>query len=311
MIISISRRTDIPAFFSEWFYNRIEDGYFMVRNPMNIHQVSKVEVNPKNSECLVFWTKNPSLSFIENLPKLDAKGFKYYFQFTISSYAQDIEKSVPKKTEIIEKFQKLSNQIGKEKVIWRYDPIILNEKYTFDYHVKYFEYLAEKLSGYTEKVIISFVDCYSKIKTRFQENQISELTQDKMRQLGIALKQIAEKHNLKIESCSETINLDDIGIPHGHCIDGDLINRICKKNYIFQKDKSQRNECGCVTSIDIGSYNTCRHNCAYCYATWNGNIPNSVDNSSPLLGSTLSTEDKVNDRKVPILKEHSPELFSD
>lgn len=130
MIISISRRTDITAFFSEWFYNRIEDGYFMVRNPMNIHQVSKVTVTPQNAECLVFWTKNPSLSFIENLPKLDEKGFNYYFQFTITSYAQDIEKSVSRKTEIIEKFQKLSNQIGKEKVIWRYDPIILNKNIT-------------------------------------------------------------------------------------------------------------------------------------------------------------------------------------
>lgn len=309
MIISVSRRTDIPAFFSDWFYNRIEDGFFMVRNPMNYHQVSKVIVTPRNAECIVFWTKNPSLSFIENLPKLDEKGFKYYFQFTISSYAQDIEKSVPRKIEIIEKFQKLSKQIGKEKVIWRYDPIFLNEKYNFDYHVKYFDYIAEKLSGYTEKVIISFVDCYSKIKPRLQENQITELSQEQMRQLGIGLKQIAEKHNLKIELCSESINLDDIGIPHGHCIDGDLINRICKKNYIFKKDKDQRDECGCVTSIDIGSYNTCRHNCAYCYATWNSVIQNSIDNFSPVLGVVLTDEDKVNDRKVPILKEKNPELF--
>lgn len=309
MIISISRRTDIPAFFSDWFFKRIEEGYFMVRNPMNYHQVSKVAVTPKNAECLVFWTKNPSASFIDNLPILDTKGFKYYFQFTISSYAQDIEKSVPRKTEIIEKFQKLSNQIGKEKVIWRYDPILLNEKYNFDYHVKYFDYLAEKLAAYTEKVIISFIDCYPKIKNRLQENHITELNQEQMRKLSIALKDIANKYNLKIESCSETIDLDDIGIPHGHCIDGDLINRICNRNYIYQKDKTQRDECGCVTSIDIGSYNTCRHNCAYCYATWNNNIPCSIDNSSPLLGSELCSEDKINDRKVPALKELNPELF--
>ena len=309
MIISISRRTDIPAFFSEWFYNRIEDGYFMVRNPMNIHQVSRVVVTPQNAECLVFWTKNPSLEFINNLSKLDKKGFKYYFQFTISSYAQDIEKSVPRKTEIIEKFQKLSNQIGKEKVIWRYDPIILNEKYNFDYHIKYFDYIANKLSGYTEKVIISFIDCYSKIKTRLQENEITELTQEQMRELAVALKQIADKYHLKIESCSEKIDFDDINIPHGHCIDGKLINRICQKNFVFKKDKSQREECGCVTSIDIGSYNTCRHNCAYCYATWNGNIPSCIDNSSPLLGSVLSKEDKVTDRIVPVLKNHVSELF--
>ena len=309
MIISVSRRTDIPAFFSDWFYNRIEDGYFMVRNPMNIHQVSQVEVTPFNAECLVFWTKNPSTTFIENLPILDKKGFKYYFQFTISSYAQDIEKSVPHKTEIIEKFQKLSKKIGKEKVIWRYDPVILNDKYNFDYHLKYFKYIAEKLADYTEKVIISFIDCYPKIKNRLQENHITELTQEQMRKLASTLKQIADNYNLKIESCSEKIELDDIGIPHGHCIDGDLINRICHKNYVFQKDKTQRDECGCVTSIDIGSYNTCRHNCAYCYATWNSKIPNQIDSSSPLLGTELTDLDIVNIRKVPVLKELPPELF--
>ena len=216
---------------------------------------------------------------------------------------------MPHKTEIIEKFQKLSKKIGKEIVIWRYDPVILNDKYNFDYHLKYFKYIAEKLADYTEKVIISFIDCYPKIKNRLQENNITELTQEQMRKLASTLKQIADNYNLKIESCSEKIELDDIGIPHGHCIDGDLINRICHKNYVFQKDKTQRDECGCVTSIDIGSYNTCRHNCAYCYATWNSKIPNQIDSSSPLLGTELTDLDIVNIRKVPVLKELPPELF--
>lgn len=308
MIVSASRRTDIPAFFSEWFYNRIKDGYFMIRNPMNIHQVSEVAVNPLNTECIVFWTKNPSSDFIKNLSKLDEQGFKYYFQFTINPYAQDIEKFVPRKTEIIEKFQKLSIKIGKEKVIWRYDPIILNEKYNFEYHIKYFEYIAEKLSEYTEKVVISFVDCYSKIKTRLQENRITELSLEQMRKLAVALKQIAEKYHLKIESCSEKINLDDIGIAHGHCIDGELINRICHNEFIFQKDKNQRIECGCVKSVDIGSYNTCKHGCIYCYATGQ-NVVDKIDNCSPILGSQLYESDEVKIKEHVSLRKCEQNLF--
>ena len=311
MIISVSRRTDIPAFFSDWFYKRIDEGFFMVRNPMNAHQVSKVLISPQNVECFVFWTKNPSIEFITNLKKLDAIGYKYYFQFTISSYAQDIEKKVPHKKEIIEKFIKLSKQIGKEKLVWRYDPIILTEKYNIDYHRKYFSYLAEKLCTYTDKVIISFVDCYPKIKKQLENEHISELNQEQMRSLASDLKEIASKYKLKIESCSEKINLDDIGISHGHCIDGELINHICGKQFIFTKDKSQRDECGCVTSIDIGAYNTCKHNCVYCYATWNFDISKNllVSVDSPLLGSMLKIDDKVYDRKVPKLRERNPELF--
>lgn len=312
MIISVSRRTDIPAFFSDWFYKRIEEGFFMARNPMNVHQVSKISVSPQNVECFVFWTKNPSDDFISNLTKLDNLEYKYYFQFTISSYAQDIEKNVPHKKEIIEKFIKLSKLIGKEKIIWRYDPIILTEKYTVDYHVKYFAYIAEKIHEYTDKVIISFVDCYSKIKKRLADEHISELNQEQMRNLAVQFKDIAQKFSLRIESCSEKINLDDIGIPHGHCIDGDLINRICKKEFVFSKDETQREECGCVKSIDIGAYNTCSHNCIYCYATWNHRFSEKIkqNDSNPLLGSELAIDDKINDRSVSKLKEKSPELFS-
>lgn len=309
MIISVSRRTDIPAFFADWFYRRINEGFFMVRNPMNVHQVSKISISPQTVECFVFWTKNPSDIFISNLKKLDELDYKYYFQFTISSYAQDVEKNVPHKKEIIEKFIKLSKLIGKEKIIWRYDPIILTKKYDFDYHKKYFSYLADKLSNYTNKVIISFIDCYPKIKKRLLDEHISELNQEQMRSLSLELKKIAQKNHLKIESCSEKINLDDIGIPHGHCIDGELINLICGKKYVFTKDKNQRKECGCVTSIDVGSYNTCKHNCSYCYATWNYRVSNEVDSLSPILGSSLCDGDKITDRKVPVLNEQTPELF--
>ena len=305
MILSASRRTDIPAFFSDWFYKRIEEGFFMVRNPMNVHRVSKISVSPQNVECFVFWTKNPSDDFITTLKKLDNLGYKYYFQFTITSYAQDIEKNVPHKKEIIEKFIKLSEQIGREKVIWRYDPIILTEKYNMKYHIKYFAWIAENLHNHTDKVIISFVDCYPKIKKRLTDGQIIELNEGQMKSLAENFKAIAQKCGLLIESCSEKINLDDIGIPHGHCIDGELINLICKKEFVHEKDKNQRKECGCVKSIDVGAYNTCMHNCAYCYALNNYNSLEQIKQnpSSPLLCSELTADDKVTDREVLKLEE--------
>ena len=179
----------------------------MVRNPMNVHRVSKISVSPQNIECFVFWTKNPSDDFITTLKKLDNLGYKYYFQFTITSYAQDIEKNVPHKKEIIEKFIKLSEQIGREKVIWRYDPIILTEKYNMKYHIKYFSWIAENLHNHTDKVIISFVDCYPKIKKRLTDGQIIELNEGQMKSLAENFKAIAQKYGLLIESCSEKINL--------------------------------------------------------------------------------------------------------
>ena len=158
MIISASRRTDIPTYYSEWFFNRIEEGYALVRNPMNAHQISKISLRPDVVDGIVFWTKNPT----PMMTKLDRlKDYTYYFQFTLNAYGQDVEASIPSKNNvIIPAFQKLSDMIGPEKVIWRYDPIFLNETYTFEYHIHYFEELAKRLSPYTKKCTISFLDFY-------------------------------------------------------------------------------------------------------------------------------------------------------
>ena len=157
MIISASRRTDIPTYYFEWFFNRINDGYVCVRNPMNIHQISKVSLSPEVVDGIVFWTKNP-IPMMKRLHELDSR-YMYYFQFTLNSYGKDVEANIPSKNDvIIPAFQDLSRMIGAERVIWRYDPIMLTDKYTIDYHVEYFEKIAKRLSGYTKKCIISFVD---------------------------------------------------------------------------------------------------------------------------------------------------------
>ena len=158
MILSASRRTDIPSFYSEWFYNRIKEGYVCVRNPMNIHQISRISLSPDVVDGIVFWTKNPT-SMLERIHELDE--YTYYFQFTLNSYGKDVERNVPSKNDvIIPTFQRLSSIIGKERVVWRYDPIIINDFYTLDYHKKYFKILCSKLSKYTEKCTVSFVDLY-------------------------------------------------------------------------------------------------------------------------------------------------------
>lgn len=156
MILSVSRRTDIPNYYSEWFYNRIKEGFLYVRNPMNAHQISEIKITPDVVDCIVFWTKNP-LPMMKRLNEI--KDYNYYFQFTLTGYGNDVEVNLPnKKTEMIPVFQELSEKIGKQKVIWRYDPIFFSDRYTKEYHLKAFKSIAEALSGYTEKCVISFVD---------------------------------------------------------------------------------------------------------------------------------------------------------
>lgn len=162
MILSASRRTDIPNYYSDWFLHRIEEGFVYVRNPMNPHQISKINLSPEVVDCIVFWTKNPK-PMLDRLAEL--KAYSYYFQFTLTGYGTDIEAGVPhKKESIIPTFQSLSGKIGKEKVIWRYDPILFTDKYTPEYHLKAFEQIASALHGYTNKCVISFVDTYVKNK---------------------------------------------------------------------------------------------------------------------------------------------------
>jgi len=212
MIISASRRTDIPTYYSEWFFNRIKEGYVCVRNPMNIHQISRISLSPDVVDGIVFWTKNP----IPMMSRLDElKDYMYYFQFTINSYGKDIECNIPNKNDIIvPAFKDLSRKIGAERVIWRYDPILLTEKYNIDYHVKYFNELAKRLTGYTHKCVISFVDLYRNTKSNTKDLGLLPLGTEEMYELARRLVEIADKNNLIVESCAEKINLEQFGIAH-------------------------------------------------------------------------------------------------
>ena len=306
MIISVSRRTDIPAFYSDWFYERIKEKYVLVRNPLNIHQISKINLSPDVVDFIVFWTKNPQ-KMLARINELE--DYNYYFQFTLTAYDNDIEENVPSKGKyIISTFKKLSDIIGKERVIWRYDPILLNDKYNVSYHFKNFEKLAKILSDYTEKCTISFLDMYQKTERNLKGNNIEQFDDAKIRYIAKTLSEIAKSYNLKMDTCSEKIDLQEYGITHAHCIDGELMERISKCPLKLKKDKNQRKECGCMESIDIGAYNTCKNGCKYCYANFNNNqVLNNCAlhklQSGLIYGDIDNNIDKITVRKMKSLKQ--------
>ena len=303
MILSVSRRTDIPSYYSEWFFNRIKEGYLCVRNPMNPSQVSRIELSPEVVDCIVFWTKNPK-PMLDRLQELS--GYHYYFQFTLTGYGRDVEKNIPHKKEVmIPVFQELSDQIGSEKVVWRYDPILFTKVYTPEYHLKAFSQIAGALKGYTEKCVISFVDSYAKIRKSMAELGVYELGREELVTFAGELARIAGENGMTITSCAETMDLEECGIGHNACIDKELIEEIIGAELKIGKDKNQRKECGCIESMDVGTYNTCRNGCKYCYANYSleSVIANckKYDPCSPILCDSIKAEDIVTNRKVKSL----------
>ena len=278
MIISASRRTDIPAFYSEWFIRRINEGFFHSVNPFNPKKVRKFSLSSKDVDVIVFWSKNPK-PLVQYLDRLTSKGYNYYFQFTLNDYPKIFDPFVPPIDKRIETFKDLSREIGFQKVIWRYDPIILSSITSLDYHIDKIYNISRKLNGYTERLVISFLDFYGKVKNRLKKLGEAEGIEfidivdidhtEKLRYLAKQIREIAIDFNLKVFTCAEIIDFDNIGIEHGSCIDINLINDLFNLNLVSRKDKNQRKECLCGESVDMGIYDTCKFQCNYCYANTN------------------------------------------
>lgn len=310
MIISASRRTDIPAFYSEWFLNRLQAGYVYVRNPMNIHQISNISLSPSVVDCIVFWSKNP----LPLLKRLDClQQYCYYFQYTLNGYDRTIEPFIPSLDRRIETFVHLSTLIGADRVVWRYDPIFVNEHFDLQWHIECFSYIAALLQGHTRRCVISLVDVYPRILKNIAGLHISEPALSSVAILADKFSQIAASHDIELYTCAEEVDLSQFGIEHGHCIDGTLISQLVGIPLKTTKDKMQRDACGCVSSIDIGAYNTCLHGCAYCYANHNrttvNNNQHKHDPMSPLLLGSVGPDDVVRERKVESLKDEQMDLF--
>ncbi len=263
-IISVSRRTDIPAFYSDWFFNRVKEGVALVKKKVDSPKIKKVFLEPEDVRCFVLWTKNPRPMF-ERLNELD--GYKYYFQFTLTPYGPDIEKNLPPKDELIETFIRLSERIGKEKVIWRYDPIILTDTIDIEYHKQHFEALVKRLHRHTEKCVISFVETRKIQKAAREAMKLKTIDIDMKWELASWIQFIAEGYGLKVEACAQKIDFSEIGITPARCVDPRLIGHITGFPVKIAKDTKQRKKCGCVPSTEIGTNNTCTHGCLYCYAT--------------------------------------------
>jgi DNA repair photolyase len=275
LIISASRRTDIPAFYSPWLMNRLRAGYVSIVNPYNPHQVSRVSLKPENVDVIVFWTKNPA-PLLPYLDEIDSLGLRYYFQFTLNDYPRIIEPGVPELERRVATFEQLAARIGEDRVIWRYDPLLFTAKTDWRYHRRRFASLLDRLAFSTRRVIISIADHY-----RCAEHRLARLA-DKgypgLDQAQLELEyprlfgEMAERAGqagLEIFSCAEPVDLRPFGIRPGKCIDDEYLRRTFGITVTAKKDQAQRPECGCVASRDIGSYNSCLHDCVYCYATRN------------------------------------------
>lgn len=273
MIISASRRTDVPRFHVEWMVNRVHEQYVDVRNPLFPSQVSRYSLSPDVVDGIVFWTKDPE----PMLDRLDEfSDYSYYFQFSLTSYGKDVESGLRNKYDLIETFKQLSDAIGPERVMWRFDPILLNRKYSLDYQLRAFNTIASELNGSTKKVTISFIDEY-----RFGGRSIYEsvntvgVSADQQNYLAERMSTIAHENGMSIDTCAEAVNLERYGISHARCVDSRVFERLdnCKLSRLktryeeLAKDKAQRKECCCIESIDIGWPNTCANGCRYCYAT--------------------------------------------
>jgi len=271
-IISASRRTDIPAFYGEWFLNRIKEGYAEYYNPFNYAQKYRVSLKPDDVTAFVFWSKNfkpflPVLKYIE-------KDYNFIFHFTITGLPRIFEPNIPDIEETIGTFQYLSTRYGKEKMLWRFDPIIVSNITPQSFIFETFEKLSENLANHTDRCYISFVNFYGKVKSNFEKLRASDNIIvhnpdiEQQRKIAKKINDIAKKYGITIYSCcNDKIVTDDI--KKAHCVDAELIFKIFKINYKFPKINPTRKECGCYDSKDIGTYDTCPHNCIYCYANTN------------------------------------------
>lgn len=282
MILNISSRTDIVAFYTKWFINRYEEGFVDVRNPYYPKNISRIYF--KDVDAILFCTKNP-IPIINYLDKIDKP---ILFHITITPYNKDIEPNVYDKRKIIEEVKRISKIIGIDNVYIRYDPIFLSDKYNINYHIKAFDKLCKLLKGHVKHIIISFIDEYKNVKKNSKVLNIKTFNENDFQIIGKNFANIAKKNNMSIQTCFEDKNLREYGFIINDCLSQELAFSLTNKHYKKWKARSQ-NKCNCVEMVDIGVYNTCKHFCKYCYANFDEdkvllNYQNHDVNSSLLIG---------------------------
>ena len=296
MIVSASRRTDLPAFYPAWLAARFRAGEVLVRSPHAANRVHRLQLNPQTVDGIVFWTKNP----VPLLPYLDVfAAYPYYFQFTLNAYGRDVEPGIPSKGQVLlPAFRQLAKQLGPERMVWRYDPIFFTAHYTPDYHRQYFRKLASCLQGCTRTCVISFLDLYRDTLAGMSGTGLRQADRQQMQCLAKDLARIAAGYGIRLCSCAE--ELTDLSIAPARCIDPDRLSAQRGERWNVPRAAGQRPACRCAESVDIGAYDSCKGGCLYCYAGGRtGGKAACHDPDSPLLIGRLTKEDRVEDRPMP------------
>ncbi|MBN2357768.1 DUF1848 domain-containing protein [candidate division KSB1 bacterium] len=269
MIISASRRTDIPRYFGDWLINRIRAGYCRVPNPFNPKQVAQVNLTPDAVTAIVFWTRYPD-SLMRHLDLLDEMGYCYYFLYTLNDYTRQLEPHRPSFKEAVDCFQTLGDRLSAGRMVWRYDPIFFTDTMDAHYHIQNFRRIAAALTGCCKTVIISFLTEYrktmqnlSRLKIPYRGNDLPDFERE---QFLTSIADIAADHGLQATICADERDFSPLGIHPGRCIDDRLLEKECSLKLSYKKDTSQRKACHCMLSKDIGVYHTCPTGCVYCYA---------------------------------------------
>lgn len=308
MILNTGSRTDIPAYYSDWFYNRIKAGYVLSRNPYYPTQITKYLLNPEVIDVMVFCTKNP-FPMLDRISLLSA--FDMFWFVTITPYGKEIEPCVPPKELVIRYFQMLSEQIGKEHISWRYDPVFITDKYSIDYHVKQFHQMAGALSGYTDQCVVSFIDLYEKTKRNFAG--IRSVTDGEQEKMIAAFSEIAKENELQIHLCCENAGLVRERVDAEGCMSKAVLENALGCKLKVPQKKMARKECSCLLGADIGAYNTCGHGCLYCYANYdretvekNMKLHNA---SSPLLIGEVAEHDVIKQAEQKSWKDGQLDFF--
>jgi len=292
MILNVSGRCDIVAFYSKWFMNRYREGFVDVRNPFNYNLVNRIYFD--DVDAIMFCTKNP-IPILDSLEKIDKP---ILFYVTLTSYNKDIEPGLPDKKDIIEAIKKISKIVGIDNLYIRYDPVFLSDKYNLEYHIRAFDKLCSLLNGYVKHIIISFIDDYKNVRKNMNVINYKKITENDYKKIGINFSNIAKKNNMSVQTCYENYNLVEYGFKKDVCLSYDLVYRLTGRiNYKIWKSRG----CNCVEMVDIGQYNTCKHFCKYCYANYDEervekNCKLHNPNSSLLIGE-LKDDDIIKIRR--------------
>jgi len=268
MIISATRRADIPAHYSQWFLNRIDAGWCAVPNPFNSRQVARISLKPENVSAIVFWTRDPR-PLKQHLHTLDSRGYRYVFQFTLVEYPANMHPGMPPLSERLNAFKHLADTLGPERVLWRYDPVVLTSASDSDFHLRSFELLSRELAGSTRRATVSLMEPYKKIRKRMEAAGVRPLVPDEkdLAAMFTSMAAMARDAGMEPVSCADESGLHELGFTPGACVDVRLLNGLFGLELPDSKDPSQRDACRCAPSRDIGMYDACPAGCVYCYAT--------------------------------------------